>query len=156
MFIDGLRDCSWITSWPKILLNLTISFRINVKLRKVQFWRVILSSLFKIFPNSPDWFLVSGQPETGANPVEKLLEAVFGGWYSASIIGVWCAYSYGSAEAFRSTLVCPVIYHSMWVYICLFKLQQWQFNNPETMPGSLMGLFHSSMAFLFGYLWYLS
>ena len=115
-----------------------------------------LANLFKIFPYSPDWFLVSGQPGTGATPVEKLLEAVFGGWYSASIIGVWCAYAYGSAEAFRSTLVCPVIYHSMWVYICLFKLQQWQFNNPETMPGSLMGLFHSSMAFLFGYLWYLS
>ena len=51
-----------------------------------------LGNLFKIPPYNPAVFMVGGQAGAGDTGMEKLLEAVFAGWYTTSIIGVLAAY----------------------------------------------------------------
>ena len=53
-----------------------------------------LGNIFKFPPYDPTVFMVSGQPGTGETPLEKLLAAILGGFYSGSILGVLIAYFY--------------------------------------------------------------
>ena len=51
-----------------------------------------LGNIFKIPPYNPAVFLVADHVGTGDTGIEKLLEAIMAGWYTASIIGVLAAY----------------------------------------------------------------
>ena len=48
----------------------------------------------QIPPYNPAAFLVAGKPGSGDTGIEKLLEAVFAGWYLSSIVGVLLAYNF--------------------------------------------------------------
>ena len=51
-----------------------------------------LGNIFKVPPYKPSSFLIAGQPGTGESGIEKLLEAIMGGWYTVSILTVILAY----------------------------------------------------------------
>ena len=67
-----------------------------------------LGNLLKIPPYDPASFMVDGRPGTGATPLEKLLEAVFAGWYLSSIMGVLLNYFTGSSRTLKAALFCPI------------------------------------------------
>merc|ERR1712079_306414 len=79
-----------------------------------------LGNLLKVPPYKPSSFLVEGKPGTGATPIEKLLEAVFAGWYLSSILGVILAYFF-SSQSLKFTLICPMLYHLMSTYGATFQ-----------------------------------
>ena len=112
-----------------------------------------LGNLFKVPPYDPASFMVAGKPGTGDTPMEKLLEAVFGGWYTSSIIGVLLAYFSGSSSTLRSTLVCPLIYHIMSSCVAVLFLEKWNVCNKAKTSAAMIGGFHSLMSLLFGYLY---
>ena len=115
-----------------------------------------LGNLLKVPPYDPASFMVAGRPGKGDTPMEKLLEAVFGGWYTSSIIGVLLAYFFGSTSMLSSTLVCPLIYHLMSSCVALLFLEKWKVcNNAKTTAGKIGG-FHVIMSTLFGYLYYVT
>ena len=57
-----------------------------------------VGNLLKVPPYNPAVFLVSGVPGAGDTGIEKLLEAVFAGWYTTSILGVLLAKFFGDAK----------------------------------------------------------
>ena len=52
-----------------------------------------LGNIFKVPPYKPSSWLVAGKPGTGETGIEKLLEAIMGGWYTVSILTVILAYN---------------------------------------------------------------
>ena len=52
-----------------------------------------LGNVFKVPPYKPSAFLVAGKPGTGETGIEKLMEAIMGGWYTISILTVIIAYN---------------------------------------------------------------
>ena len=70
-----------------------------------------LGNLFKLTPlYDPSNFLVNGKPGTGSTEIEKLLEFVFGLWYTGSNTGVLLS-SFRGSETMKGALVCPLDYH---------------------------------------------
>merc|ERR1712130_1017610 len=83
-----------------------------------------VGNLLKVPPYKAENFMVAGQPGTGESPIEKLLEAVFAGWYISSILGVILAYFF-SAQSFKFSMICPLFYHVMSTYTATFYIEDW-------------------------------
>ena len=115
-----------------------------------------LGNLLKIPPYDPANFMVGGKPGKGDTPMEKLLEAIMGGWYTSSIIGVLLAYFFGSTAMLSSSLVCPLLYHVLSAIVAMVFLEQWGICNKEKTSASSIGGFHILMSSLFGYLYYVN
>eukprot|EP00092_Neocalanus_flemingeri_P059477 GFUD01071098.1.p1 GENE.GFUD01071098.1~~GFUD01071098.1.p1 ORF type:complete len:136 (-),score=27.42 GFUD01071098.1:28-435(-) len=115
-----------------------------------------LGNLFKFPPYDPANFLVSGKPGTGATEIEKLLEFVFGLWYTGSITGVLLAFFYGSSDCLRGSLVCPLFYHATVSIAALIFFDKYKICNKKKASGTVVGLFHAVMASMFGYVFYMS
>ena len=64
-----------------------------------------LGNLFKVGYYYPAAWLVNGKPGTGSAEIEKLLEFVFGLWYTGSITGVLLAYFSGSSAGLQGALI---------------------------------------------------
>ena len=64
-----------------------------------------LGNLFKAGYYYPATWLVDGKPGTGAKEIEKLLEFVFGFWYTGSIIGVLLVYFFSTSAAVQGALI---------------------------------------------------
>jgi len=114
-----------------------------------------LGNLLKIPPYNPAAFIVDGKPGTGNTGIEKLLEAVFAGWYLSSIVGVLLAYNFSNRSSVKFTLICPMIYHIMATYLGVFLVGDWGVCNitlPLNCSPRGMAIFHSFMTLLFGYL----
>ena len=109
-------------------------------------------NLFKIPPYNPSAFLVEGNPGTGDSPLEKLLEAVFAGWYLSSILGVLLAYFLAESKTMRFTLICPLLYHIMSTYMACIHLDSWGVCNPKVQSHRMIASFHAVMTLMFGYL----
>ena len=110
-----------------------------------------LGNLLKVPPYKPSSFMVHGQPGTGESPIEKLLEAVFAGWYISSILGVILAYFF-STESLKYTLICPLIYHVMSTYTATYYLEDWGVCNEHVGSYKRVAGFHGVMSVLFVYL----
>ena len=114
-----------------------------------------LGNLLKVPPYKPSSFLVEGKPGTGATPIEKLLEAVFAGWYLSSILGVILAYFF-SSESLKYTLICPMLYHLMSTYGATFQIEDMGVCNEAVGTYKTIAGFHGVMSVLFVYLFSMS
>merc|ERR1712223_448074 len=103
-----------------------------------------LGNLLKVPPYKPSSFIVNGQPGTGESPIEKLLEAVFAGWYISSILGVLMAYFF-SAQSLKFTLICPLFYHVMSTYTATFYIEDWGVCNEHVGSYKRVAGFHGVM-----------
>jgi len=99
---------------------------------------------------------VNGKPGTGGTEIEKLLEFVFGLWYTGSITGVLLAYFSGSSLALCGALVCPLYYHTTVSIAALLFFDKYKICNKRKASGTVVGLFHAVMAGMFGYIYYMS
>ena len=115
-----------------------------------------LGNIFKFPPYDPANFLVNGKPGTGATEIEKLLEFVFGLWYTGSITGVLLAFFSGSSPALCGALVCPLYYHTTVSIAALLFFDKYKICNKRKASGTVVGLFHAVMAVMFGYILYMS
>ena len=107
-----------------------------------------LGNLLKVPPYKPSSFIVHGQPGTGESPIEKLLEAVFAGWYISSILGVILAYFF-STESLKFTLICPLFYHVMSTYTATYYIEDWGVCNEQVGSYKRVAGFHGFMSVLF-------
>ena len=90
---------------------------------------------------------------TGDTGIEKLMEAVFAGWYTTSIVGVLVAYFTSHRSSVKATLVCPLLYHVMSTYVGLFHISSWGVCNIAVQPSAAVAVFHGAMTACFGYLY---
>merc|ERR1712110_419342 len=111
-----------------------------------------VGNLMKIPPYNPAAFLVNGKPGSGDTGIEKLLEAVFAGWYLSSIVGVLLAYNFSNRSSVKFTLICPLMYHVMSTYMGVFHAGDWGVCNIAVQPSRGIAIFHGVMTLLFGYL----
>ena len=116
-----------------------------------------LGNLFKLPPlYDPSNFFVNGKPGTGSTEVEKLVEFLFGLWYTGSIAGVLLAFFAGSSPALRGALICPLYYHVTVSIACILYFDKYKISNPRKLSGTLTGVFHAVLAGMFAYVLYLS
>ena len=113
-----------------------------------------LGNLLKVPPYKPETFIVDGKPGTGESPIEKLLEAVFAGWYISSILGVILAY-FLSKQSLKFTLICPMLYHLVSVYGA-FQMEEWGVCNEAVGSYKRVVGFHGLMSVMFVYLFAMS
>ena len=115
-----------------------------------------LGNLFKLPPlYDPSNLLVLGKPGTGSTEIEKLLEFIFGLWYTGSISGVLLSNHWGP-EALRGALICPLFYHGTAAIAAFLFFDKLKITNPAKASGAVHGAFHSLMAAMFAYIFYLS
>ena len=89
------------------------------------------------------WCMVNGRPSTGETGVERLLEIVFGLWYTGSIVGALLAYFFGSTAAMQGALVSPIFYH---VFICIaaaLYFDKYKICNPVERSGRRTAVKHA-------------
>merc|ERR1712218_578837 len=110
-----------------------------------------LGNLLKVPPYNAATFMVDGKPGTGETPIEKLLEAVFSGWYISSILGVILAYFY-SPKSLKFTLICPMLYHLVSTYGATFLMPEWGVCNEAVGSYKRVVGFHGLMSVMFVYL----
>merc|ERR1712110_778744 len=77
-----------------------------------------VGNLLKIPPYNPAAFLVNGKPGSGDTGIEKLLEAVFAGWYLSSIVGVLLAYNFSNRSSVKFTFLPSDVSHYVNIYGC--------------------------------------
>merc|ERR1712117_148456 len=99
-----------------------------------------LGNLLKVPPYNPAVFLVSGEPGAGDTGIEKLLEAVFAGWYTTSILGVLLAKIFGDSKSVRFTLICPLLYHIMSTYAGMYQVGTWSVCNTAVQPHTVIAV----------------
>ena len=118
-----------------------------------------LGNLFKLPPlYDPSNFLVNGKPGTGSTEIEKLLQFVFGLWYTGSIAGVLLTFfiSTGSSAAFHGALICPLYYHFTVSIAAFLYFDKYKICNPEKLSGTLTGVVHAVLAGMFAYILHIS
>ena len=115
-----------------------------------------LGNLLKMPPlYDPANFLVLGKPGTGSTEIERLVEFIFGLWYTGSITGVLLTNHWG-AEALRGALICPLYYHATVAVAAFLFFDKFKICNPAKASGAVVGVFHSLMASMFAYIYYMS
>ena len=109
-------------------------------------------NLFKLPPlYDPSNFLVNGKPGTGSTEIEKLLEFIFGLWYTGSIAGVLLTFFSGSSAAFQGALFCPLYYHFTVSIAAFLYFDKYKISNPGKVSGTLTGVVHAVLAGMFAY-----
>ena len=111
-----------------------------------------LGNLFKLPPlYDPSNFFVNGKPGTGSTEVEKLVEFLFGLWYTGSIAGVLLTFFSGSSAAFQGALFCPLYYHFTVSIAAFLYFDKYKISNPGKVSGTLTGVVHAVLAGMFAY-----
>ena len=115
-----------------------------------------LGNLLKLPPlYDPSTWLVVGKPGTGATEIEKLLEFIFGLWYTGSITGVLLAKNW-APEALRGALICPLYYHATVAIVAFLFLDKFKICNPVKSSGVVAGVMHTVMAGMLAYIFCLT
>ena len=115
-----------------------------------------VGNLFKMPPlYDSSNFLVHGKPGTGSTEIEKLLEFIFGLWYTGSISGVLLS-NYWGLEALRGALKCPLYYHATLAIAAFLFFDKFKICNPAKTSGTVVGVIHSLLASIFVCIYYLS
>eukprot|EP00090_Calanus_glacialis_P047428 TRINITY_DN9843_c1_g1_i1.p1 TRINITY_DN9843_c1_g1~~TRINITY_DN9843_c1_g1_i1.p1 ORF type:complete len:148 (-),score=18.83 TRINITY_DN9843_c1_g1_i1:14-427(-) len=116
-----------------------------------------LGNLFKLPPlYDPSNFFVNGKPGTGSTEVEKLVEFLFGLWYTGSITGVLLMFFWGSLDALCGALICPIYYHCMVSISSFLYFDKYKIPNPAKFTGSSIGIIHAVLASMLSYVFYMS
>ena len=68
----------------------------------------------------PDAYIVNGKPGDGTTEFENLARIPFGLCYIAPFIGVIYAHMSGSQKAKRAAMLCPIIYHLVSAFACIY------------------------------------
>ena len=113
-----------------------------------------LGNLMKAGYYYPATWLVDGKPGTGETGIERLLEFVFGLWYTGSITGVLITYFFSTPAAVQGALISPLFYHVTVAMVAFLLFDKNKICNRARTSGTKIGCMHVLFSAMCAYLFY--